>query len=98
MPYIRRLNNGRWQAVVPLPNGKRRSATLNTRSEAQHWGDTVQDVAHRSAQDAPETTLTWSPEGLTVFVPEDLITMDMAAELQQAIHRVLGERQPNGGG
>ncbi|MFC4122015.1 DUF2188 domain-containing protein [Nonomuraea zeae] len=97
MSYLRQLGDGRWQATVRLPGGKRRSATHDTRSEARRWSDFTHVAARRLAHAAPQARRTWSPDRLTIFVPVDLLTMDTAMRLEQALDRVLGEQQPPGG-
>ncbi|MCK2219770.1 hypothetical protein MF672_039135 [Actinomadura sp. ATCC 31491] len=82
MASIRRTRAGRWRVTVRLPDGKHRSATLNTRTEAQNWGD--------ATEAAPGARFDWSPDGLTIFVPEELITMDMAHKLEGVLREALG--------
>lgn len=93
MASIRRTRAGRWQATVRLPDGKRRSATWDTRREASMWGDCTEVTARNLATSAPAAQLTWSPAGLTIFVPEDLVTMDAAAELERTLARLFLVRE-----
>lgn len=38
MAYVRRLDTGKWQATIRLPDGRRRSWTSGLKSEARSWG------------------------------------------------------------
>jgi hypothetical protein len=89
MSHLRQLDDGRWQATIRLPDGKRRSATRDTRRAADQWARHAELVAQQLAEASTGATLTWSPDGLTIFVPEDLLTMDAAAEIERALRRVL---------
>lgn len=88
MASIRRTKTRRWQATVCLPDGKRRSATHDTRSDARRWADETEVIARNLAAVASAATLTWSPAGLTIHIPEDLITMDAAHELERTLARL----------
>lgn len=91
MTSIRRINNDRWQATVRLPDGRRRSATRDTRTEAARWGDHMELAAKQLAAATPGATFTWTPAGLDIHIPDSQITMDMAADLEDALRRVLNQ-------
>ncbi|MFI7467306.1 hypothetical protein [Nonomuraea sp. NPDC049646] len=91
MAHLRHMENGRWQATVRLPDGRRRSATHTTRHAASEWGDHMEIAASHLADAAPGATFTWTTEGLDIHIPDSMITMDMATKLEQTLHRVLGQ-------
>lgn len=41
----------------------------------------------------PGAEFTWSPAGLTIHIPEDLITMDMATELERVLRQLFTARE-----
>lgn len=88
MASIRKTPGGRWQATVRLPDGKRCSTTRDSRADARLWADTTETTARQLASAAPAATLTWSPDGLTVFIPEDRITMDAARHLEEVLRQL----------
>jgi hypothetical protein len=91
MAYIRRLPSGNWQATVRLPDGRRRSATRSARSDVEDWARLTELQSQRLAAAAPKATFTWTPAGLDIHVPEDLLTMDTAARLEQALRQIFEE-------
>lgn len=93
MAYIRKLDSGRWQATVRLPDGKRRTASHATRGQARQWADITGIVARRLATATPGAEFAWSPAGLTIHIPEDLITMDTAAELERVLQQLFTARE-----
>lgn len=90
MASFRKTPSGKCQATVRLPDGTRRTATLPTRREAGQWAHDT-EAAARGAATYLDAGVTWRPEGLHIFVPADLVTMDMAAELEAVVRRVLSK-------
>lgn len=88
MASIRKTKTGKWQVTVRLPDGKRHSATHSTKHQARQWGYITELVARRLAAAAQGATLAWSPAGLDIHIPEDLITMDAARHLEEVLHRL----------
>jgi hypothetical protein len=95
MPYIRQLDSGKWQATAQLPDGKRRSTTRDTHAEARDWGAHTESMTRRVPATISGATLQWTPDGLNIHIPDELITMDMAVGLEDALCRVLdGSERP----
>ncbi|MEV4287423.1 hypothetical protein AB0K40_18105 [Nonomuraea bangladeshensis] len=84
MASIRRTRIGRWRATLRLPDGKPHSAPHTTRAEAEHGAGSTELTARPLA-----VCLSWSLAGLSIFIPEDLITMDLANELERALRQAL---------
>lgn len=88
MPHIRRTPSGHWQGVATLPSGKRRSRTFETRRDAYTWAADTEAAAPASE---PRVEVAWTPAGLHIHVPDELITMEQASRLEAAIRAVLEE-------
>ena len=82
MASIRETASGRWRATVRL------EGSFPTRSEARQWADCT-EATGRLAHAAPAATFTWTAAGLSIHIPEDLITMDRAMVLERLLIEVL---------
>lgn len=92
MPSIRKTPSGRWQATATTPAG-RRSRTFDRRAQAHDWARETEAAARLLAQAHPRITLTWTPAGLDIHIPEDLLTMEQATELERAIGDALNRER-----
>lgn len=53
MPYIRKLPSGKWNAVVRLPNGSRRTHTARLKDEVVRWAREQEDLIRRGVTRDP---------------------------------------------
>ncbi|WP_113699148.1 hypothetical protein [Nonomuraea lactucae] len=88
MSSLRKTPSGRWQATVRVGRA-RRSRTFPSRREARRWADNTEVAARRLAHAAPTATFTWTAAGLSIHIPENLITMDRAMVLERLLIEVL---------
>lgn len=88
--HIRQTKTGRYQATVRLGDGKRRSRTWPTKHQAREWGSHTEAAARHIVGTIPAAAVTWAPDGLHIHIPDELITMDGARELEDAVSRIFG--------
>jgi hypothetical protein len=86
---FRKLDSGKWQATVRIPGGSRKARTFARRHHAEAWAHMTEQAVNLLDRTHQEVTVTWSPDGLDIHVPDELITMDMAAALERAIDDIL---------
>lgn len=89
MASYRKLPSGNWQAIIRLPGGRRKARTFQRRSQAGRWAHETRSVAHLLAQTHPQVSVTWTTAGMEILIPDELITMDMAVELEHAIANII---------
>lgn len=92
MSSLSRRPSGRWQATVRDPGGGRLSRTFATRGEALRWADLTETRYRRGeASDGSygDLTVTHTLGGLVIHVPSDLLTMEMAAELEHSVRDIV---------
>jgi hypothetical protein len=88
MPSYRELPSGKFQATVRLPDQTRRSRVFACRSDAERWG---REAEASGVVTQSHLSLTWTSGGLRIDIPDDLLTMDTAAQIEQTLIGILGK-------
>lgn len=92
MAHVHKTPNGRWRATADA-GGRRCSRTFDRRADAVRWADDTEATARLLSTVPSDVELTWSTDGLHVFISDELISMDTALVLERLLREVFAARE-----